>query len=237
MTNPFTVLPAIDIADGRLATPRGAQRSSVLGSSIEDVLHAVADAGGTWVHLVDLDRARETGSNDASIREAIAFAHAAGLKVQLSGGLHNASALSHAMQQQPDRINIACEALLDRDLLTQLLSDATVELNVCLDAQNGVLIARGTNTPCGNLDEALEWLRPHCSRVVVTNIDADSTLTGPDIALVKHVADQGFRVWASGGVRNAEDLAALRSLAADGVVGAIVGAALHLGHLTLAECF
>ncbi|MBU6213116.1 MAG: bifunctional 1-(5-phosphoribosyl)-5-((5-phosphoribosylamino)methylideneamino)imidazole-4-carboxamide isomerase/phosphoribosylanthranilate isomerase PriA [Actinomycetales bacterium] len=232
----FTVYPALDVAAGALATPGGAARASVLGHSPAQVLAALADAGAAWVHLVDLDRARGAGANDDAIAASIALAHSLGMRVQLSGGILDAAGLARAVGSGADRVNLACESLQDRRWLEGVLRTPPIEVNLCLDVRGELLISRGTGIVCGPLADALEWLAPMHPRLVVTDIDADGALAGPPLGLLGRVADHGFAVIASGGVRDTADLGALRGLAARGVNGVIVGAALHAGALALTDC-
>ena len=233
----FTVYPALDIASGALAAPGGTARASVLGDSPAQVLDSLADAGAQWVHLVDLDRARGTGANDDAIAMAMAAAHARGLLVQLSGGVRDATSLAQAVQKGADRVNLACESINDPGWLQQVFADPPCDLNLCVDVRSGRLISRGSAVDCGPLDDALEWLATLNPRLVVTDIDADGALSGPPTALLDAVAGRGFEVIASGGVRDSADLGTLHTMAAVGVSGAIVGAALHAGMLALNDCF
>ena len=233
----FTVIPAIDIAGGQLAAPSGAARASVLGDDVSAVLSALALSGATWIHLVDLDRARRLGANDGHIAAAVQQAHEHGMKVQLSGGIVDAASLNSALTLTPDRVNVACEALLDVAWLTSTFMSPPCDVNFCLDVRDDQVISRGSGIDCGPLDAALDVLLPMSPRIVVTDVEADGALRGPSLELINRVAARGFQVVASGGVRDAADVQRLRTLADSGVsvVGVIVGAALHTGALQLRD--
>lgn len=235
--HPFTVIPAIDIAGGRLASPSGAERASVLGDDLSSVLAALAAAGATWVHLVDLDRARGAGANVMELADAVRQAHEHGMKVQLSGGIVDLLSFDAALALEPDRVNVACEALLDVAWLSTVFASPPCDVNFCLDVRGDHVLARGSGVDCGPLDTALDVLLPMQPRIVVTDVDADGALSGPPLELIRVVADRGFEVLASGGVRDAADVQSLRRLAELGVsvVGVIVGAAIHTGALQLRD--
>lgn len=238
----FTVIPAVDIAGGQLATPSGVNRASALGDDVEKVLTALAASGARWIHLVDIDRARRTGQNNDAIADAVRHARRLDLKVQLSGGICDDASVMAAVAHQPDRLNLACESLLNTDWLVQVLKQPPCEVNICLDVRGQELIARGSGVVCGSLDAALNVLAaitPNRPRVVLTDIDADGALAGPPIELIEAAAARGFEVLASGGVRDAADIAHLRALASRGahLAGVIVGAALHTGALQLRDAY
>ena len=99
------------------------------------------------------------------------------------------------------------------------------------------LAARGWTTDGGELDEALDRLEADgCHRYVVTDIDKDGMLRGPNLDLLRRVCGQtGKPVIASGGVSSLADLHAIAALTPLGVEGAIVGKALYAGAFTLAD--
>ena len=99
------------------------------------------------------------------------------------------------------------------------------------------MAARGWTKEGGDLFETLERLdRDGCARYVVTDVAKDGTLAGPNIELLKSVcAATSKPVIASGGISSLADIAALATLRATGVEGAIVGKALYAGKFTLQE--
>jgi phosphoribosylformimino-5-aminoimidazole carboxamide ribonucleotide (ProFAR) isomerase len=108
---------------------------------------------------------------------------------------------------------------------------------VGLDVRGHVLAARGWTQEGGDLFETIERLeRDGCARYVVTDVTKDGTLKGPNLELLKEVCAVTKRpVVASGGISSLDDIAALASLNATGVEGAIVGKALYAGAFTLEQ--
>ena len=106
-----------------------------------------------------------------------------------------------------------------------------------LDVRGERIAARGWTTEGGPWAETLDRLAAAgCQRFVVTDVNSDGMLTGPNLELLDEVcARTSAAVIASGGVSSLDDLRALRALVRDGVEGAIVGTALYLGRFTLAE--
>jgi phosphoribosylformimino-5-aminoimidazole carboxamide ribonucleotide (ProFAR) isomerase len=108
---------------------------------------------------------------------------------------------------------------------------------VGLDVRGTTLAARGWTKDGGDLFEVLDRLESAgCARYVVTDVTKDGTLQGPNLELLRSVAERTDRpVVASGGISNLDDIAALRALVPLGVEGAIVGKALYAKAFTLAE--
>jgi phosphoribosylanthranilate isomerase len=108
---------------------------------------------------------------------------------------------------------------------------------VGLDVRGTRLAARGWTSDGGELDDALDRLETaSCRRYVVTDIDKDGMLRGPNLDLLRRVCARTERpVVASGGVSSLADLQAIADLVPLGVEGVIVGKALYAGAFTLPE--
>ena len=108
---------------------------------------------------------------------------------------------------------------------------------VGLDVRGTTLAARGWTKEGGDLWETLGRLDSEgCARYVVTDVAKDGMLAGPNLQLLRDVADAtDAKVVASGGVTTREDVVALRELVPVGVEGAIIGSALYKGTVTLAD--
>jgi phosphoribosyl isomerase A len=155
------------------------------------------------------------------------------LTIQLSGGIREFSDVQRAFGFGADWVNLACESLLHDDHIARAIDAYGHNISVSVDVRGQQVIARGTNRDCGTLDEALIRLsRLGVRRLVVTDVDADGAMAGPNFDLLSQVCDAGFAVVASGGVASIADLQRLHSLMGQGVVGAIVGKALYAGAFT-----
>ena len=229
------LLPAVDVRGGKaVRLVRGELSAETqYGEPLEAAL-TFQNAGAEWIHLVDLDAAFGTGSNHEVLREVISKLD---LKVELSGGIRDEETLSRALATGCERVNLGTAALESPDWTASVISRFGERIAVGLDVRGRTLAARGWTKEGGDLFETLERLdREGCARYVVTDVNKDGTLQGPNIELLKSVCQRTDRpVIASGGVSSLEDLIALRELAGDGVEGAIVGKALYAGAFTLEE--
>ena len=135
------------------------------------------------------------------------------------------------------RVNLGTAALEDPEWTAKVIAQHGDRIAVGLDVRGHVLAARGWTKEGGDLFETIERLeRDGCARYVVTDVTKDGTLKGPNLQLLQEVCNVTKKpVVASGGISSLADIAALVSLNAHGVEGAIVGKALYAGAFTLQE--
>jgi phosphoribosylanthranilate isomerase len=229
------LLPAVDVAGGQaVRLVQGAAGTETdYGDPIEAAL-AWQQAGAAWIHLVDLDAAFGRGSNGPQLAELIG---ALDVKVELSGGIRDDAALTAALATGCTRVVIGTAALENPAWVSDVIGAYGDKVAVGLDVRGTRLAARGWTTDGGELDDALDRLEAAgCQRYVVTDIDKDGMLRGPNLDLLRRVCGRtGRPVVASGGVSSLADLQAIAELVPDGVEGAIVGKALYAGAFTLTE--
>ena len=229
------LLPAVDVKDGqavRLVRGELANQSNY-GAPLDAALDFQC-AGAEWIHLVDLDAAFGTGSNHEILADVIKKLD---IKVELSGGIRNEESLKRALDTGCERINLGTAALEDPDWTASVVSRFGERIAIGLDVRGHTLAARGWTKEGGDLFETIERLdRDGCSRYVVTDVNKDGTLQGPNLALLKEVCSATNKpVIASGGVSTLDDVRALRALTDIGIEGSIVGKALYSGAFTLQE--
>ena len=229
------LLPAVDIADGQaVQLVQGiAGSGGQFGDPWEAAL-AWQEQGAEWIHLVDLDAAFGRGSN----RELIAsIVGRLDLHVELSGGIRDSESLDAALSTGCRRVNIGTAALEDPAWTARIIAEHGERVAIGLDVRGTTLAARGWTREGGDLWETLERLdREGCARYVVTDVNKDGMLQGPNVDLLRDVCARTDRpVVASGGVSTIDDIRTIRELVPDGVEGAIVGSALYRGAFTLPE--
>jgi 1-(5-phosphoribosyl)-5-[(5-phosphoribosylamino)methylideneamino] imidazole-4-carboxamide isomerase/N-(5'phosphoribosyl)anthranilate isomerase len=238
---PFTVsttlelLPAVDVADGQAV--RLVQGEAGSETSYGDPWAAALawqQAGAQWVHLVDLDAAFGRGSNRELLAEVVGRLD---VDVELSGGIRDDASLAAALATGCRRVNLGTAALETPDWVRGAIARHGDRIAVGLDVRGTTLSARGWTQDGGELFEVLARLDADgCARYVVTDVNRDGTLTGPNLELLRNVCAATDRpVVASGGVSSLADLQAIATLVAQGVEGAIVGKALYAGQFTLGE--
>ena len=230
------LLPAVDVADAKSVrlTSGDAELADDYGSPI-DAARAFIDRGAQWIHLVDLDAAFSRGSNRELISEVVR--QCPGVKIELSGGIRDASSLELALALDCDRVVLSTLALADLDFVARAIDQHGERLAIGLDVRGSRLEARGHTQQLGELAEVLETLeRFGGSRYVVTDVTRDGTLGGPNLELLEYVlARTGKPVVASGGISSLDDIRALKALVPSGLEGVILGKALYERKFTLEQ--
>jgi phosphoribosylformimino-5-aminoimidazole carboxamide ribonucleotide (ProFAR) isomerase len=230
----FTVLPAIDVRGGRLARLAGGAVELVHdhGGDPRAAAGAFAEAGATWVHLVDLDLAFEGRLSVASLVRALV---ADGLRVQASGAVREAAAIEGLLAAGADRVVLGSAALGDADAVATAIERFGSRLWCGVEADGDRIRSRGAGPVDLPLVPTLGWLTAAgAAGFVATAVTRVSGLGGPDTGLVRRVARSGRPVVAGGGIAALEDLVAVRGA---GAVGAIVGRAALEGALDLRAAF
>jgi phosphoribosyl isomerase A len=232
---PLELLPAVDVAGGQaVQLVQGVAGSEKrFGDPLEAALRWQAE-GADWIHLVDLDAAFGRGHN----RELVAaIVGRVDVQVELSGGIRNDDSLAAAMATGCRRVNIGTAALERPEWCAAAIARWGDRVAVGLDVRGRTLAARGWTREGGDLYEVLARLDSEgCARYVVTDVNKDGMLQGPNLSLLRDVCAATDRpVVASGGITELADLEALAALVGDGVEGAIIGTALYEGRFTLAE--
>ena len=235
MTARLELLPAVDIADGRAV--QLVQGVAGTGGEFGDPLDAALawqEQGAEWLHLVDLDAAFGRGSNREIVDRIVGKLD---IRVELSGGIRDADSLAAALATGCRRVNLGTAALEKPEWTAEAIADHGDRVAVGLDVRGTTLAARGWTRDGGDLWQTLDRLdREGCARYVVTDVNKDGMLAGPNLVLLQQVCQRTSRpIVASGGVSTLDDVRALRGLVDVGVEGAIIGSALYRGAFTLPE--
>jgi len=210
------VIPAVDVlGDGAVRLEQG-DYDSVVERAGDPVALAGrwVVAGAKRIHLVDLDGAR-SGRVRPELVRAIADL---GVPVQASGGIRSLADARALLEAGADRVVVGTAAWPDPTPWFEL-GEALV---LALDVRDGEVRTAGWTTGSGlRFEDAL--MLAVGRRMLVTAIDRDGTLAGPDVELVRQAVEAGGRVLAAGGIRSVGDVAALADAGAE---AAIVGRAL-----------
>src|SRR5689334_20903805 len=235
MADYLELLPAVDITEGRaVQLAQGVAGSErVYGDPVAAAMRW-QEAGAEWLHLVDLDAAFGRGDN----RELQArIVGALDIRVEMSGGIRDDDSLAAAMATGCRRVNIGTAALEQPEWCARVIAEHGDRVAIGLDVRGRTLAARGWTQEGGDLYETLARLDSEgCARYVVTDVNKDGMLAGPNLQLLTDVcAVTSAPVVASGGVTTLDDIRALMGLVEVGVEGAIAGTALYEGRFTLED--
>ncbi|WP_017604490.1 bifunctional 1-(5-phosphoribosyl)-5-((5-phosphoribosylamino)methylideneamino)imidazole-4-carboxamide isomerase/phosphoribosylanthranilate isomerase PriA [Nocardiopsis alkaliphila] len=234
-THALELLPAVDVAGGQAVQLVQGEADS--GGKYGDPYEAAMtwqNAGAEWIHLVDLDAAFGRGHNRDLLREIVGRLD---VKVEMSGGIRDDESLAAALATGCTRVNIGTAALENPQWCARIIAEHGDRIAIGLDVRGTTLAARGWTREGGDLFQTLERLEAEgCARYVVTDVNKDGTLKGPNLDLLRTVCERTDKpVVASGGVSSLADLEAIATLVPHGVEGAIMGTALYEGAFTLED--
>ena len=227
------VIPAIDLRGGRaVRLRRGDPREeTAYANDPVEVAKRFQEQGARRLHVIDLDAALGEGDN----REAIgAICRAVVVPVQVGGGIRSLEAAAAVFEDGAARAILGTAAAADATFVARAVEEFAERVVVAVDVRGGHLMIDGWREEGPGLESAIAGLdEAGTPRYLVTAIARDGTLDGPDLTLYRQVLKLTDRpVIASGGVRNAEDVWALRDV---GCEAAVTGKALYEKTLKLSQ--
>jgi phosphoribosylformimino-5-aminoimidazole carboxamide ribotide isomerase len=227
------VIPAIDLRGGKVVRLRHGDPAAqtIYGDDPVEVARKFAAAGASMIHVVDLDAAFGEGNNREIIRRICTEVDAA---VQTGGGLRSLDSMREAFDGGAARAIAGTAAAVDSALMEAAAKEFGDNLVVALDVKGDRVMTKGWKEDSGAFDElASQLTEKGASRFLITQINVDGTMEGPDLGLYRHAMELTDRpIIASGGVRTMDDVTAL---AGAGVEAAIVGKALYEGTISIED--
>ena len=235
----FEVIPALDLRAGRVVRLRRGEFGDETTYGDDPVATAIrfANVGARWIHIVDLDGAKEGRPSQREVIRAIVDMVAGRLLCEVSGGLREASAVNDALMDGAARVVVGTAALRDPAFATDLVQTYGPErVAVAIDVRDGQAVGEGWQSGAAGIPAgaAIEGLRAVGVELFeLTAIARDGLLEGPDLDLLAQLVVPGQgAVIASGGISSLADLRAVADL---GCAGAIVGRALYEDRIDLSE--
>ncbi len=233
------LIPAIDIQGGRCVRLRRGDFSdeTVFGDDpVGMAMHWVSE-GARFLHVVDLDGAREGAPRNFALVRAIA--EAVPVAVQTGGGLRTEADLQAIAGSAVAKAVLGTSAVEDIDLVARALALlGRARLIVAVDAEDGFVKTKGwvERTEIRAVDLARRLASQGVGEILYTDISRDGMMQSANVQGIRELAEEsGVEVLASGGVTDLEDLRSLKALESCGVTGVIVGRALYEGRFTVAE--
>ena len=231
----MVILPAIDIKDGKcVRLVQGKYDSAyTVAESAADTAKAFEAMGATWLHMVDLDGAKEAVPvNTDMIFDVLKQCN---LKVELGGGIRNMETIDYYMDHGISRIILGSAALNNPALVKEAVAKYGDKIAVGIDAIDGNVAAEGwTQTSTVNyIDLAKHMEDAGVKYIVFTDISRDGVMDGPNFTMLDKLnRSVSCKVIASGGVSSLTDIVVLTALK---LHGAICGRALYTRDLSLRQ--
>jgi phosphoribosylformimino-5-aminoimidazole carboxamide ribotide isomerase len=227
------VIPAIDLRAGRaVRLLRGdPQAETAYADDPVEVATRFQEEGARRLHVVDLDAALEQGNNRDVLRE---ICQAVAIPVQIGGGVRELADINAVLELGAARAILGTAAALDPGFVARAVEEFAERILIAIDVRGGHVMVKGWQEEGPELEPAVAALEDAgAPRYLVTAIARDGTLDGPDLRLYKQVLSLTDRpVIASGGVRTADDIWALRDA---GCEAAVTGKALYEKTLKLSQ--
>ena len=229
------IFPAIDIKDGncvRLVQGDYSTAHKVAEDPLETA-KAFEAAGAEWIHMVDLD-----GAKDASLSNKEIFVNVAentGLKVEVGGGIRNMEAVDYYLSNGISRVILGSAAVKNPDFVKQAVEKYGEKIAVGIDAKNEYVAAEGwlDTSDVHYLELAKKMESIGVKTIIFTDISKDGTLSGPNLEQLKAINEAvSCNIVASGGISGIDDIKSTREL---GLYAAICGKSIYSGRLDLAE--
>lgn len=229
------ILPAIDLYEKKAVRLYKGDYQAVTVYS-EDPVSVAKDfeaQGASWVHMVDLEGARDGGTPNLSVVTGVAAE--TGLKVEIGGGIRDLATIERYLASGVSRVILGTAAIQDETLLRQAVGEFGTAIAVGADVKDGSIAIKGWLESSGvSLRDFLEKMQGIGIRTVIcTDISRDGAMQGTNLALYRELS-RTFRMdlIASGGVSTLEDVKALRDME---LYGAIIGKAYYTGAIQLRE--
>lgn len=229
------LLPAIDLKDGQCVRLKKGDFATVhqVASSAVDAALAFQSAGARWIHMVDLDGARDGRRQNATLVKAVA--DTVNLKIEMGGGVRSMEDMEAAFSLGVSRAVIGSAAVTDPGFLRAAVSGYGERVAVGVDTLNGIVKTAGWEQSSGlnYLDFATQLEETGVKTIIFTDIAADGMLSGPSFARLGALQTHYHgNIIASGGVTTLDDVKRLRDM---GLYGAIIGKAYYAGTIDLAR--
>ncbi len=224
------LIPSMDLLSGKVVRLLHGDFDKVTHYELDPFswVERLEDAGATLIHLVDLDGAFGLARQPAFIAYPKVFPR---VRFQLGGGLRSREAVQRVLDAGFDPV-VGTLAVEHPRELAGLPADRVV---CALDVRGDRIVTKGwtAESVCESTDVFESLLTLGFTRALVTDVSRDGSLEGPGLEATRWIAEEGFQVQASGGLRGLDDLAPLAGI--PNVLGAISGKALLEGRIDLAS--
>ncbi len=231
------ILPAIDIKDGNCVRLFKGDFSTVhkVAESYMDTTKSFEAAGASWIHMVDLDGAKEGKPVNAEIY--LDVAKNTKLKVEVGGGIRSLDTMEYYVSKGISRVILGSVALKNPQIVVDAVKEYGEKIAVGIDAKNGIVAAEGwlESSQVNYIDLALEMVKVGVKNIIFTDISKDGTLSGVNteqLSALKNAVGDKCNITASGGVHDIEDIKVCKKM---GLYGAICGKSIYSGTLDLQQ--
>ncbi|MDY3214569.1 MAG: 1-(5-phosphoribosyl)-5-[(5-phosphoribosylamino)methylideneamino]imidazole-4-carboxamide isomerase [Ruminococcus sp.] len=232
------ILPAIDIKDGNCVRLFKGDFSTVekVAADYLETAKSFEAEGAKWIHMVDLDGAKEGKPVNAKIYTDVA--EKTNLKVEVGGGIRNLETIQEYLNMGISRVILGSVALKNPELVSDAVEKfGSEKIVVGIDAVNEMVATEGwlESSDVNYIDLANKMIETGVKYFIFTDISKDGTLSGVNVQQLKKLADATYgkcNIIASGGVHTMDDIVVCKEM---GLYGTICGKSIYKGTLDLRE--
>ena len=229
------IFPAIDLYGGKAVRLfRGDYaKMTVYSDNLLDLANDFAESGAEYVHMVDLEGAKD--GTTPNIAHVAKIARETSLKVEIGGGIRSMETVGRYIDAGVWRVILGTAAVSDPEFLCRAVERYGDRIAVGADVRDGMIAVKGwLETSSVPLDTFLTDMESLGVRgVICTDISKDGAMQGTNRELYRSLCGKySLNITASGGVSDLSDIAALREM---GLYGAIIGKAYYTGAINLKE--
>ncbi|MDE1830424.1 MAG: 1-(5-phosphoribosyl)-5-[(5-phosphoribosylamino)methylideneamino]imidazole-4-carboxamide isomerase [Thaumarchaeota archaeon] len=228
------VIPAIDIMEGKVVrlVKGDPKNKTVYSNNPVEIAKEWQRAGADMLHVVDLDATLGLGSNLKTIKKV---AQEVSIPVEVAGGLRSENVIEDALDFAP-KVVLGTIAFKNRDMLQKISKKfGSNRIVISADQLNGKIVVSGWTESTGLdlIPGVEEFVNLGFSEFLITSVDRDGTLVGPDVDSLKNACRvKGAKIIASGGISKLQDTIDVKQV---GVAGVILGKALYDKKITIEE--
>ena len=231
----MNIFPAIDLYEGKAVRllKGDYQNMTVYSENPIEIARDFEDKGARFIHLVDLEGAKDGTTPNLSIVKQIA--NETNLFSEIGGGIRSMETVSAYLENGVDRVILGTAAVNDEEFLKEAIARYGERIAVGVDIKDGFVVIKGwtekSEYNCFDFCEKMQKLG--VKTLICTDISKDGAMQGTNRELYKELSEKfNMDITASGGVSDIEDVKALRKL---DLYGAIIGKAYYIGAIDLKE--
>lgn len=227
------ILPAIDIIDGKpVRLYQGDyNKKEIVADDVFETAKSFQDIGAEYIHLVDLDGAKNGSNQNHEL--VIKIAKELNIPVELGGGIRSFETIKYLLDNGVARVILGTIAMEDEELLKKVISIYGSKIAVGIDCKDGKVYGRGwlAASELEYIEFAEKMENIGVKNIIVTDISKDGTLEGPNVEMLKKLKETvSIDITASGGIKDIENIKELKDI---GLYGAITGKAIYARTLSL----
>jgi phosphoribosylformimino-5-aminoimidazole carboxamide ribotide isomerase len=226
--------PAIDLKAGQCVrlVHGDMNKATVFSDDPAAQAQTFADAGCTWLHMVDLDGA--FAGKPANADAVTAVLQNVDIKVQLGGGIRDMRTIEGWLERGLERVILGTVAVRDPDLVRNACKAFPGRVALGIDARDGFVAVEGwaEATTLKTAELAKQFEDAGAAALIYTDIGRDGAMQGPNLEATLALADAvSIPVILSGGVSSMEDLIAIMAADHSKLEGVISGRAVYDGRI------